>query len=112
MASDIFDSGVKDDALYEKMVEDVLGNFDFERVHKVMTCLDWKWREGIPNYYQLIKTAKDLLERVLKKDIKYIGTGGFTATKEVFDDGDIRLGLYFSVADWESESWEISKKEN
>ena len=55
--------------LIDKMVTEVLENFDFDRVHRVMKYLDRKWVDGdgylfVPNHYQLAKKAERLLQDV------------------------------------------------
>lgn len=66
-------------------LEKVLREFDFEKVHKVMTALDWTYSNGeIPDVDELRKTAEDVLKTAIKirkteKDIKAVcSTGGFT----------------------------------
>ena len=52
--------------LIDKMVTAVMEDFDFDRVHRVMANLDWKWdiSDGemtVPSSYRLTKTAENLL---------------------------------------------------
>ena len=67
----------------DKDVEQVLDNFNFEKVKKVMIALDWKWyinlKEGcqVPSMYQLIKQAERLLYDIKKRDCIFLATGGF-----------------------------------
>lgn len=61
----------------ERRIEEVLDNFDFQKVLKVMRFLNWKWatRNGdlkVPSLYQLMSTAKILLNDV----VHHIGTNG------------------------------------
>lgn len=65
-------------------IEEILNNFDFNKVKRVMEFLDWKWHNvGIPNEYQLICEARRLLEQAYEwKTI--ISCGGFEAD---YNDG-------------------------
>jgi hypothetical protein len=68
-------------------IEDIMTHFDFEKVHKAMEAVNWKW--GFPASKATIPTVKDLKERAreflerLVKDGKdsYIMSGGFTAIR-------------------------------
>ena len=46
----------------DKKIKKIMKHFDFEKVHKVMELLDWKWKteEGVevPSIKQLKKYAK------------------------------------------------------
>ena len=79
------------------MIAEVMEDFDFENVHKVMTFLDWKWAIGegertVPSVYRLMKQAEQLLTDVTKyEDNEHheMATGGLRA---IFDeDGDLEL---------------------
>lgn len=74
-------------------IEDILDNFDFERVHKVMVALDWRWvdlyvdKTEIPDMHRLRKTARGLLKQAYKisvrdshlEDTMVVASGGFVA---------------------------------
>lgn len=81
------------DKLIDKMIADIMEDFDFEKVRKVMLLLDWKWDIGngemtVPSIYRLTKQAERLLRDTAKyfgeKDHHTISTGGFTAM--LYDD--------------------------
>lgn len=78
-------------------VKYILENFDFEKVHKVMKCLDWHWFscEGVPNTYRLIKAAEEMLMDT-NTDGFSRSSGGFRTEKV-----DGILYLSFVVEDWE-----------
>lgn len=94
----------------ERHIQFIIENFDFEKVHNIMTSLNWKWycyspnrREMglyVPTIEQLKKTAVELLEYVYD-DLNYdtTSTGGFKATR--YDD---HLGLEFVLSSFDSES--------
>ena len=87
----------------ERMVEDLLSEFDFEKVDKVMRLLDWKWcvygdKQVIPGVYGLITEARRLLFEVLEEDEKEyhsLSCGGLKASW----DGEY-LELEFILTEW------------
>lgn len=81
------------------MIDEILDEFDFERVHKVMVALDWQWYNtaGVPSIGDLRRAARSLLQQVVDgKNLRYTATGGFVAYME-----DGVLGLRFEVASFE-----------
>lgn len=75
---------------YKKQIEIILKDFDFEKVHETMKSTNWKYgkknKKGeykleTPSIEYLKKSAQDLLEKVIKEDLFYTSTGGFTALK-------------------------------
>lgn len=92
----------------KKAIEHILDNFDFERVHKAMTALDWEWAstDGVPEIPDLRKKARRLLKDVAKRkeDKFFTGTGGFEVSKE-----DGILELKFVIAEWD-ETYKKKKK--
>ena len=88
--------------IQEKMIMDVLNEFDFRKVHDVMSATNWKWscKNGefrVPNLYELIKNAEFLLRTILKDygtgKFTYVCSGGFKASL----DEDDYLALEFVV---------------
>lgn len=74
--------------LIDKMVTAVMEDFDFDRVHRVMVNLDWKWDIGdgertVPSSYRLTKKAESLLRDAAQhygdKEFYSCGSGGFAA---------------------------------
>ena len=72
--------------LIDRMVTAVMEDFDFDRVHRVMVNLDWKWDIGdgemtVPSIYRLTKEAERLLRDVAQhygdKEFYSCGSGGF-----------------------------------
>ena len=83
------------------MIYEILDEFDFEKVHRVMVALDWQWSgtDGVPSIGDLRRQARSLLQQVVdSKDTHSIGTGGFTA----FMHRGL-LGLRFEVSSYEIE---------
>ena len=103
---------------FQSLIDDVMDNFDFHKVHKVMKFLNWKWaftEGGVPEVWELKKEARRLLTDCLYELIKNgednwsIATGGFCARAtnykeaEAGEDGfRIGLKLSFELEDWDA----------
>lgn len=95
--------------LERSKIANVMENFDFYKVHKVMELLQWVWitcgedgKATVPSVAQMKAEAKRLLiEAVYEKT--NIATGGFKAVYESDgpDDDDPYIGLEFIVEDCE-----------
>ena len=90
-------------------IDDIMENFDFERVHKVMDMLEWRWgsaKNGVPSVEELKKEAKRLLVSACVEK-NHISTGGFKAVFEkstgwgLDNDDDPYVGLEFILEEWE-----------
>lgn len=97
----------------EQTIHKILTNFDFERVHKTMQALDWKWvsSNGVkaPTQVELVLKAQSLLHAVYDslvqdhgtRDYSKHATGGFAATATFCpEEREIVLELEFIVANW------------
>ena len=82
----------------KEVIEKVLSNFDFEKVHIVMTGLNWEWAQPtrkVPSISALVLRAKDLLEDVSTMEPGCsVSTGGLRATK-IQDESTEGLMLEF-----------------
>jgi hypothetical protein len=108
--------------LYDKttlmeMRDNILDNFDFDKVHKAMVALDWGWGSlgddrRVPEVSELKREARRLLTDIIDTHIetgnKWVGisTGGFDTELLVCDDGLPDLSLRFYVDEW-SEGGEV-----
>ena len=108
----------------EELINEVLDNFDFERVHNVMTFLNWKWislSEGtneVPSLAKLVRTAQqylemayDGLEKIEHNEHSYmVGCGGFEVWAKRFPAGldkpDVILILSFNLAQFEAATYD------
>lgn len=74
----------------KNLKKEVLDNFDFEKVHRVMVFLNWTWstkkkKDKIPSIKKMKKHADRLIEDTIKGIKKYgddsysISEGGFEA---------------------------------
>jgi hypothetical protein len=81
-----------------KQVEEILINFDFEKVLKVMKGLNWEYYDGPVDLVRLKERAAELLHKVEKQKPGYaVIAGGFRADKNV---GGIELS--FILESWEA----------
>ena len=71
-----------------KIIQDILEGFDFEKVHSIMEYINWgqifdNGKTHIPSVDELKKTARKVLGLALKHDgddFWWAGTGGLYAT--------------------------------
>lgn len=95
----------------EKIVNNIITHFDFEKVHKMMTAVDWKWyrpesgNTEIPTIDDLRDTATELLYTALNRDmlLRRLGTGGFYVTRNIDDDNITQVKLEFIAEHWDAE---------
>ena len=82
----------------EDLIDGIIEDFDFEKVHSVVTSLSWWWFGGsgpghVPTIEQLEEKARSLLVQVIKeKKFDQAETGGLVAirsikNKDPLDDG-------------------------
>jgi hypothetical protein len=87
-------------------IQDILEDFNFQKVHDVMEQLDWKWamtKYGVPTLDELKSEAKRLL---IDACIEHtcIATGGFRAVYEAGetpDDPETYIALEFIIEECE-----------
>lgn len=83
------------------MIDEILDEFDFEKVHRVMVALDWQWygMDMSPSIGDLRRQARSLLKQVVDgKDLRQVSSGGLTAYME-----NGVLGLRFEISSYEIE---------
>lgn len=88
-------------------IESIMACFDFNKVHKTMALLDWRWENGevcgqdyrIPTLLEVKAEARKLLEQITEpgNTAIAISCGGFEVTKCAG-----RLRLVFIVDEWET----------
>jgi len=82
----------------EKVVSEVLDVFNFEKVHKTMVFLDWKWKSGnVPTVEELHEQAEMLVRESLESESMILSTGGFTVVKIPVEKDKVMLELMFNV---------------
>jgi hypothetical protein len=89
----------------QELVDELLDQFDFEKVKEVMDALDWKWgmaRWGtgtealVPDIPELRKQAREMLWELIRSKNRMIKMGGLVVEK----DDDDTLELRFEVTSW------------
>jgi hypothetical protein len=86
-------------ATEQEMIDEIMDCFEFEKVHKTMVALDWKWVscKEVPELHEIKKAAREHLKRAIAEGTSW--SGGFRATY----DGNINvLELMFVVEDWDT----------
>ena len=101
----------------DKMIDEIMDEFNFARVHKAMVALDWKWavtsNNNVPTMDELRKEAERLLRDAADVRLDmfkeepwdspiYCSTGGFSAAACCNEDKTeiTRLDLDFIVSTW------------
>ena len=88
----------KQEAIQEQ-IDEIMDSFDFQKVHKIMEAINWRWHEeGVPDVYSLRTLARKHLKEA--GEIKGTsGSGGFTAnyTECNVEKPWLRLELYFGL---------------
>lgn len=85
-------------------IDEIMDNFDFGKVAKVMEGLNWRWANSetelqIPDVAELRKQARRLLKTALKENTG-IATGGFKVT---YLKDEKFLHLEFVVSEWDTQ---------
>jgi len=96
---------------HQRMMFDIINNFDYDKVCIVMKHLEWEWfGKGIPTVDDIRFAARERLETVIKNcllDAKpeqeyFVSSGGLKATAIKDDYGQITfLQLEFVLTSWE-----------
>ena len=95
----------------EQLINEIVENFDWEKTHKAMSLLEWRWvntitDDGVPTIGNLMVTAVRLLHdaydgAMKEKETYQCGTGGLQAIAYV-DKGELyRLELKFVLTEWD-----------
>lgn len=82
-------------------IDEIIQEFDFNKVQNAMIALDWTWKDGpkSPSISQLKLTARELLDHVSKQPhSNNLAQGGLLAEKD--EGGD--LCLSFVVTEWQT----------
>lgn len=97
----------------EKLINEILNEFNFERCHKVMKHLGWVWISSnqTPSVEKLKETAEELLRHSIESskknktnDYYSVSTGGLKATAYRNKSYKIiHLKLEFIIAGWETD---------
>lgn len=107
------------------MVNEVLAQFDFERVKEVMDAIKWHWAgsDGVPTIRELKEEAENHLYSAIEQVLSPTNTehheigwhsasGGLKATAWKNEDGTLaRIQLEFIVADWDADDTVIDEND-
>lgn len=100
---------------FQVLLENVMDNFDFEKVHDVMVEMDWRWipigsgELKVPTVFQLKNSARRYLRRAFD-GCHTVGSGGLEASYHPpIDDEDPAgfLSLKFILEEWDTEGCPI-----
>ena len=104
------------EAVKEKMIDEIIDNFDFEKCHFVMNKLKWEWAfNGVPTIEDLKRAARQRMEQAIKgaldkNDILplnsyyFSSSGGLKATAWRNRYGHLEaINLEFVLAEWDSD---------
>jgi len=96
-------------------IDDIIYNFDFEKVHKIMKILKWRWVIGgelvIPSLQQLVEKARSLLIEAATKTTS-VETGGFKVTAKYSEKDILCLRLEFILERYYNETSETTNERN
>ena len=87
-------------------LDNIMDSFDFDKVHKVMVFLNWKWANGnggleVPEKYELRSEARRLLKMAIEEKTT-VSTGGFIAEYTEKEKSGW-MDLKFVVSKWDEE---------
>ena len=87
----------------DEIIEDILDEFDFGKVQRVMEHLNWTWHDsdGVPTLVQLRKQARFLMKECIGHEEYTTATGGFWVQKRTFE-GLPYYRLIFAVTEWDN----------
>jgi len=86
---------------HREAIEDIMENFEWGKVQRIMQTLKWTWSDsvGVPSIMEMQAAARYGLEAVCREKLLFWGSGGFRA--ERFGN---TLRLAFEVTDCDFES--------
>ncbi len=92
-----------------KPIDDIIENFDWQKVRNYMVDTGWTWGMGDGAYVPTIKQMKDQVRRMYqnmkKEDLQITGTGGFHMYRN-----EEEYWLFFYIADWMAERKSVDKR--
>ena len=84
----------------QELIDEILDQFDFQKVKEVMDALNWTWALGtkahVPDIPELRKKARKLLWDLVRSNSVMIKAGGFVVEK----DYEGTLELRFEITAW------------
>jgi hypothetical protein len=96
------------DNQYETIM-DCLDEFDFDKVHKVMFFLNWRYSDcnDVPTVEYLRKKTRKYLIETAKEAIQrkgefICGTGGFRYEAKFYENDYLWIRMAFIIEDWDN----------
>lgn len=86
----------------EEQIDDIMDEFDFDKVHKIMEFLNWEWwfegnEKRVPEVCELRKKAREHLRHVARCG-GTTGSGGFTAQcRKGYDEDENRSYVWLDL---------------
>lgn len=83
----------------DELIEKIVSDIDVDRIHKVMTILDWKWSSvgHVPEKNEILDAARKIIKESFDKQTS-IATGGFYADYLPADDENGEgVVIYFAL---------------
>jgi hypothetical protein len=82
---------------YAETIDDILDDFDFDKLHSCMKAMRWEWDAKIPTAKMLEAQGRMLLETLSSEpDTVEIEVGGLRARRQ-FMEGTEELTLSFEI---------------
>ena len=96
------------------LISGILNEFNFDKVHRVMTFLNWTWgyEEIVPDVDTIRKSARERMDNAINGCLKecppgvpfLASSGGLEATASKNEYGQIDyVGLNFVLTQWDEE---------
>jgi len=92
------------------ILDEIMDEFDFEKVKIVMDALDWQWayakaKNGVPTLDEIKQAAANLLWSLATDpdpENTIHATGGFRAERDFSNPENPWMRLSFEVTDWDA----------
>jgi hypothetical protein len=93
----------------EQVIDEILGNINFQRVRDAMLQQNWVWARSspvaTPTIAEMQEEVKRQIESVWNGNIEYTSCGGFTTTKYVNPDTNtVVIKVAFELTSFESDT--------
>lgn len=93
---------------YKDLIQPVLNQFNFEKVHTMMNAANWQWIDaqngsGIPSVDEMKRKAKDLLTHVVHNERYFYSAQGGFAAERINESNHMDSGLILQFIAAQSE---------
>lgn len=74
----------------QEIIDEVMDNMDFDKIHRVMEYLNWQWADGeggfeVPDVPRIRKFCRSLIKNLLEENLQSIESGGFLVYKDQYN---------------------------